>query len=140
MQLFTHRSHLDALPESPLKKHIIARYDDLVETEDDIPPIFIIVEDSDAITGPDYAFIGNRGLLTDLFGEHEPGHPEFARPYEWASYLPPLKLYEVLLLTASGEDGYLILIPEAVVEAQPDLKWVLTDEHQGGLSDPQPLY
>jgi hypothetical protein len=51
-----------------------------------------------------------------------------------------LKLFEVLLLTASGEDGYLILIPEAVVDSNPDLKWILTAESQGGLSDPQPLY
>jgi hypothetical protein len=51
-----------------------------------------------------------------------------------------LKLLEAFLLTASGEYGYLILIPEAVVEAHPDLKWILTAESQGGLSDPQPLY
>jgi hypothetical protein len=44
-----------------------------------------------------------------------------------------------MLLLLNGEDGYLILIPEAVVEAHPDLKWILTDESQGGLSDPQPL-
>ena len=139
MQLITHQSHLDALPESPLKAHIQKRFDQLAE-DTDVPPNIVLVEDGDDITGPAFAFIGPRGLLTDLFEEHEPGHPEFARPYEWASYLPPLKLFEVLLLTASGEDGYLILIPQAIVEAHPDLKWILTDEHQGGLSDPQPLY
>jgi hypothetical protein len=78
------------------------------------------------------------GLLSDLFEEHEPGHTEFSRPYEWVSHLPELRLYEALLLV-NGEDGYWILIPEEIVEAHPDLKWVLTDESQGGLSDPQPF-
>ncbi|MCP4125397.1 MAG: hypothetical protein GY751_26990, partial [Bacteroidetes bacterium] len=49
-----------------------------------------------------------------------------------------LKLYELLFLVC-GEDGYWILIPEDIVEKHPDLKWVLTDESLGGLSDPQPL-
>ena len=39
-----------------------------------------------------------------------------------------------------SEDGHWILIPEDIVERQPDLKWVLTAEELGGLSDPQPLY
>ena len=104
----------------------------------DHPDGAVLVEDDDDITGPDFAFVGPRGLLSDLFDEHEPGHPEFARPYEWASYLPELQLYETLLLL-SGEDGYWIFIPEGLVEAHPDLKWVLTDESQGGLSEMQPL-
>ena len=139
MQQITHQSHIDKLPASPLRLHIQKRFDQLSE-DTDVPPNIVLTEKGDDITGPDYAFVGPRGLLSDLFEEHEPGHPEFARPYEWASYLPPLKLFEVLLLTASGEDGYLILIPQAVVEAHRDLRWVLTDEHQGGLIEPQPLY
>ena len=138
MQLITHRSHLDALPASELKTHTQKRFDQLSE-DTDVPPNIVIVEATDDITGPDYAFIGSRGLLSDLFEEHEPRHPEFTRPYEWASHLPDLRLYEALLLINGGEDGYWILIPEVVVEAHPDLKWVLTDESQGGLSDPQPL-
>ena len=62
----------------------------------------------------------------------------FVRPYEWASHWLDLALYELLLLI-NNEDGYWIVIPESVVEAHPDLQWVLTDERQGGLSDPQPL-
>ena len=135
MQLFTSLPQINALPASDLKAHLQARHRTLYE--DNMGPIFVVVEDED-ITGPDYAFIGPRGLLTDLFDEHEPGHPEFARPYEWASHLPELHLYEALYLV-NGEDGYLLVIPEDIVEAHPDLKWVLTDEHQGGLSDPQPL-
>jgi hypothetical protein len=85
MQLFTSLSQINALPASDLQVYLQARHRTLYE--DNMGPIFVVVEDED-ITGPDYAFIGPRGLLSDLFDEHEPGHPEFARPYEWASYLP----------------------------------------------------
>ena len=138
MRLITHRSHLDALPASPLKDHITSRFDQLSE-DTDVPPNLMLVECGDDITGPDYAFVGNQGLLSDLFEEHAPEHPEFVRSYEWVSYLPSSQLYEALLLVNS-EDGYWIVIPEVIVEANPDLKWVLTDKSQGGLSDPQPLY
>jgi hypothetical protein len=137
MQLITHRNQFNVLPLSPLKTHIQSRFDQLSE-DTDLPPSIILVDDDDDITGPDYAFVGPRGLLSDLFEEHEPGHPEFSRPYEWVSHLPNLQLYEILLLL-SGEDGYLMLIPEVVVELHPGLKWVLTSEAQGGLSPPQPL-
>jgi hypothetical protein len=137
MQLITHQTHLDALPASDLKAHITARFDRLSE-DTDVPPNIILVETDDDIAGPDYAFVGPEGLLSDLWEEHEPRHPEFCRPYEWVSYLPSLWLYEVLLLV-NGEDGYWFLIPEEIVEAHPDLKWVLTDESQGGLSELQPF-
>jgi hypothetical protein len=137
VQHITHRSHLDALPESPLKTHIQKRFDQLSE-DTDVPPNIVLVESDDDIAGPDYAFVGNRGLLSDLWEEQEPGHPEFCRVFEWASFLPSLQLYEALLLV-NGEDGYWIIIPEEIVAAHPDLKWVLTDESQGGLSEPQQL-
>ena len=135
MRLITHRSHLDALPESPLKTHITARFDQLSE-DTDVPPNLILVETDDDVTGPNYAFVGPRGLLSDLFEEHQPGHPEFVRPYEHISRIS--SLYEVLLLI-NNEDGYWILIPEVIVDSHPDLHWVLTSEEQGGLSPPQPL-
>ena len=138
MQLITHQSHLDALPPSPLKTHIIARFDQLSE-DTDVPPNIVLVETGDDITDPGYAFVGPRGLLSDLFEEHAPGNPEFARPYEWVSYLPELQLYEALLLVNS-EDGYWIMIPKSVIESYPDLKWILTSEEQGGLSPAQPIY
>ena len=137
MKLLTHRNHIDALPESELKTHIQNRFEQLSE-DTDIPPNITLVEEGDDITGPDYAFVGNRGLLSDLFETHEPGHPEFARPFEWVSYLPELQLYEVLLLI-NNEDGYWIMIPEAIVDSHPDLHWMLTADDQGGLSPPQPL-
>ena len=62
MQLITHQHHLDTLPESPLKVHIQKRFDQLFETEYDLLPNIILVEVSDEITGPDYAFVGPSGL------------------------------------------------------------------------------
>jgi hypothetical protein len=73
--------------------------------------------------------------LSDLWENNDPGHPEFCRPYEWVRYLPNLAIYEMLLLL-NREDGYLILIPEAVLEAHPELKWVLTDESREGCPIP----
>lgn len=137
MRLITHSSHLDALPPSDLKNHITARFDRLSE-DTDVPPNIVLVEANDDVTGPDCAFIGPQGLLSDLFEEKCPGEAGFIRPYEWVSHIPSLQLYEVLLLV-NNEDGHWIIIPEAIVEANPDLKWVLTSEEQGGLSDPQPL-
>ena len=138
VQLITPQSHIDQLPASPLKIHIQARFDQLSE-DTDVPPNLVLVEDNDDITGPDYAFVGNNGLLSDLYEEFSPGETGFVRPFEWVSYLPSLQLYEALLLV-NNEDGYWILIPETVVDSHPDLHWVLTAEELGGLSEPQPLY
>ncbi len=135
--LITHQTHIDTLPESPLKAHIQARFLQFNEPEEN-PPVFVRIELGDDIAGPDYAFVGANGLLSDLFEESTLGEDGFVRPYEWVSYLPSLQLYEVLLLVNS-EDGYWILIPEDIVEAHPDLKWILTSDEQGGLSDPRPL-
>ena len=134
MQLITNQSHLDALSASDLKAHIWARFDQLSE-DTDVPPNIVLVEDGDNITGRNYSFVSeDNGLL----GAGDVSSPQYYRPYENVSYLPGLQLYEVLLLV-NNEDGYWILIPEEIVEAHPDLKWVLTDESQGGLSDPQPF-
>ena len=92
MQLITHQHHLDALPASELKAHIQKRFDQLSE-DTNVPPNIVLVEDADDVIGPEYAFVGNHGLLSDLWDVNEPGHPEFARPYEWACYLPELQLY-----------------------------------------------
>ena len=137
MQLITHQIHINKLPESPLKTHIQSRYDSLT-FETDMPPNIIVVEKTDDIFSPQYAFIGNRGLLSDLYEKHEPREDGFTRPYEWVFHHAELKLYELMLLQHS-EDGYFILIPDDVAEAHPDLKWVLTAEELGGLSEPQPL-
>ena len=133
MQLFTSLSQIDALPASDLKTHLQARHRALYEN--DMGPVFVVVEQDDDIAGPDYAFVSDdNGLL----GDGDIGSPQYYRPYENVSYLPELRLYEALYLV-NCEDGYWLMIPEDVVEAHPDLKWVLTDESQGGLSPPQPL-
>ena len=138
MQSITHQKNIDRLPDSPLKAHIQNRFDQLSE-DTDVPPNLILVEEGDIITGPNFAFINaDHGLLGDLWDEHEPGHPDFCRPYEWVSYLPSLQLYEVLLLV-NGEDGFLIFVPETIVDSHPNLRWELTSETVGGLSPPQPL-
>jgi hypothetical protein len=136
MQLFNSLSQIETLEPSNLKEHLDHCYRTLYE--DGIGPVFVIVEKTDRIDGPDFSFIGNRGLLSDLYEDRAPKEDGFTRPYEWVSHLPELQLYVAMYLV-NGEDGYWILIPEAVVEAHPDLKWVLTDESQGGLSEPQPL-
>ena len=137
MQLITHRNQLDALPANTLKTHITARFDQLTE-DTDVPPNIVLVESGDVVTGPDFALVGPRGLLSDLFEQNELGHSEFARPYEWASYISALHLYEALVLI-NNEDGYWLLIPETIVEAHTDLKHILTAPELGGLSEPQPL-
>ena len=138
MQIITHQHHIDQLKSCPINTHIQARFCQLSE-DTDVPPNLILVEEDDDITGPDYSFIGNKGLLSDLFEEFSPGETGFVRPYEWVSHLPELGIYEILLLV-NGEDGYLILVPESMVDANSDLRWVLTSEDAGGLSPPQPLY
>jgi hypothetical protein len=133
VQLLTIVSQIDALPASDLKAHLQARHRTLYE--DNMGPVFVVVEDEN-ITSQDYAFIsGDNGLL----GDGDVSSPQYYRPYQNVSYLSELHLYEALYL-ANGEDGYWIMIPESIVEHHPDLKWVLTADEQGGLSDPQPLY
>ena len=133
MQLITHQSHLNALPESPIKDHITARFGQLSQ-DTDVPPNIILVENGDDITGPDYAFVGEKGLLSDLWGEHEPGHPKFSSMFEWVSRLPDLKGFEMLVIL-SGEDGFLIFAPESTTSNYPDFHRMLSSE----LSPPQPL-
>jgi hypothetical protein len=120
-----------------MKTHIQHRFNQLSE-DTDVPPNIVLAESDDDIAGSAFGFVGNRGLVSDLFESARPRGVNFVRPFEWISYLPELQLYEALLLK-NNEDGYWILIPETIVEAHPDLKWVLTNESQGGLSRPQSL-
>jgi hypothetical protein len=134
MQLITHRSHLDELPESPLKTHIQKRFDQLSE-DTDVPPLIFLLEKLDNPTSPEFSFLGSAGMCSDLFGSCRPGDPDFAPVFEWVSYLSDLKVYEMLYLEA--DLGYLLIVPEEVVEAHPDLEAVIESQV---LSDPQPLY
>jgi hypothetical protein len=134
MQLITHRSHLDALPASPIKTHIRTRFDQLAE-DTDVPPNVFLLHRSDNPKSPELIFLGSAGMCSDLFETHQPGESEFAPVFEWISYLPNLKIYEMLYLEA--DLGYLLIVPVEVVEAHPDLEAVIYSQ---GLSDPQPLY
>ncbi len=136
MKIITHQFHLDALPASDLKEYLDRCYRTLYE--DGMGPVFVIIEKNDDIAGLDFAFIGNRGLLSDLYEERAPKEDGFTRPYHWVSHLPGLQLFVAMYLL-NGEDCYWIMIPEAIVVANHDLHWILTSDEQGGLSPPQPL-
>jgi hypothetical protein len=113
MQVITHTNQLKALTPSPLRNHLLNRYNSLIETEDDLPPIFVIVEPKDDVTGPDYAFVSNNGLL----GDDE-------QLYESITHLPDLNAHELLLLL-NGEDANWIYVPDAAVESNPSLARLL---------------
>lgn len=140
MHRITHRNHITPDIPNELAAFIVRRFDQLIEESDgESIPIIILVEPDDDTTGPDYAFIGTKGLLSDLYDENEPGQEGFIRPWESVSHWPaPLDLYELLYLQ-DPDNGYLVLIDDSVVEKHDDLKWILTDPSQGGLSEPQPL-
>ena len=138
MQLITHQHHLDALPESLIKDHIQKRFDQLSE-DTDVPPSIVLSEVTDDVTGPDYSFVGPNGLLSDLFEAFAPKEDGYVRPYEWVCYFAELRLYEILYLEAA-DLGYLILVPDGIVDANPELKWIFTAPELDGLSEPQPLY
>lgn len=89
MRLITQQSHLDQLSTSPLRDHIQKRFDQLSE-DTDVPPNLILVEAYEDITGSDYAFVGNNGLLSDLFEEVSLGETGFVRPFEGVSFLTSL--------------------------------------------------
>jgi len=140
MHRISHRNHItpESIPEEIIE-FIIKRFEQIVEDSDgETIPTIILVKPDDDLTESDYAFVGCDGLISDLLEEHKPREVGFVRPYEWVSYHADLGLYELLFLR-HAEDGHWILIPEAIVELHPDLKWVLTAEELGGLSEPQPL-
>ena len=130
MKILNHRNHIAQLPPSPLRNHLTNKYNDLVETEDDPKPIFIIVEPKDNLAGPDYAFVSDNGLL---------GDGDTLGLYQAVTHMPDLNMQQLLFL-ANGEDGYWIYVSDAIAEANPDLSWILTADEQGGLPEPQPLY
>ena len=113
MQIINNLDQLNALPPSPLRNHLLAQYNDLVETEDDVPALFIIVEPTDEITGPDYAFVSSNGLLGD--GD---------QLYESITHLPKVNAHELLLLL-NGEDAYFIYVPDAASFGNPALARLL---------------
>jgi len=55
--------------------------------------MIILVKPEDDITGPDYTFLGNRGLLLDSYEESSSGDPAFVRPCEWVSHWSDLGVW-----------------------------------------------
>jgi hypothetical protein len=134
MKLINHQSHLDALPASSLKSHITVRFGQLSE-DSDVPPNIFLLHRSDNPKSSELIFLGSAGMCSDLFETHQPGYPEFTSVFEWISYLPDLKVFEMLYLEA--DLGYLLIVPVELVETHPDLKAVIDSQDP---SDPQPLY
>lgn len=87
MHRISHRNHITPYIPDELTDFIIRRFDQLAQ-ETDVPPIIILVKPGDDITGPDHAFIGPQGLLSDLYEEYDPLDPGLVRPYEWVSHWP----------------------------------------------------
>jgi hypothetical protein len=134
MQLITHQSHLDALPDSPIKDQVQVRFEQLSQ-DTDIPPAIFLLEKYDDPTSPELSFLGSAGMCSDLFEICRPEDPDFAPVFEWICYLPELKVYEMLYLEA--DLGYWFIVKKETVESSPSLKAVIKSQ---GLSEPQPSY
>jgi len=106
MNIISHSSKINLLSESPLKDHIQARINS-PSLDTDIPPAIFLIGKQDLPTGPEFSFLGSAGMCSDLFETHQPGESEFASVFEWVSYLPDLKVYEMLYLEA--DLGYLLM-------------------------------
>ncbi len=88
--------------QDKLSDFIFKRFEQLAE-DTDIPPTIILVKPSDDITGPDYAFIGNRGLLSE---ESAPGAaPTQSRP-EASTFTHSGKIPSVPSLTPTEQLGW----------------------------------
>ena len=133
MQLITHQNHIDRLPQSPIKFHILARFDQLSE-ETDVPPCLVWVETFDDPRNIEFCFIGSNGLLSNLYNEYDPEEESFTSPFQGISRHPNLKIWEVLYL--EFDMGTWLIIPDEVTESHPELLLALTAQE---LSDPQPL-
>jgi hypothetical protein len=99
--------YLDAISSSNLNACFQARYNQLSE-DTDVPPNIVQVEVEDDITGPDYAFVGNNGLLSDLFEDHQPRHSEGSvkltnngKMEDWSRYLQTWTRWNYLRIVGS---------------------------------------
>ena len=134
MRIVTHQTHLNQLPTSPLKIHLQTLFDQL-SAGTDVPPNILVLEYNDKPNDPELSFLGSNGMCSDLFESHQPGEPDFASVFEWISYLPDLKIYEMLYLEA--DFGYWLIVPEELVETNPTLHAVINSHD---LFEPQPMH
>lgn len=134
MQLISHRSQIAAIPESPLRDHIQARFGQLFE-DTDVPPTIIILTPDTDLESPELSFLGETGIYSDMFNKHQPGEQDFRPVFEWISFDPSVPVYEMLYL--EGDLGYTFIFGPEVVDAHPKLKAVVDSQP---LSPPQPLF
>lgn len=135
MHLITHQSHIDKLPESPIKQYIQRRYVQYTENPEEIPPVFILLESQADLTSIDLKFLGSAGICSDLLDLHTPKNTGFQTVFDWVTFLPDLKLFEMMYI--EGDLGYWVMCPEEIVEDNPDLKLMISSQE---LSDPQPFF
>lgn len=133
MQLITHQHHLNALPESPIKRHVQKRFDQLTE-DTDLPPTIMVLFPDSVLQGSEVSFLGESGIYSDLFGKSQPGDPDFQSVFDWISYDPGVPVFEMLYL--EGDLGYTLIFGPEVVDTHPRLKAVIDSQP---LSSPQPL-
>jgi hypothetical protein len=128
MLRINHWDQIETVPDPHTRAFLLDRRR-LLTTDGEYDPEedggFLIVEAEDDVHR-DFAFIGSRGLLSDLFEEHPPFTDGFSSPFEYAFHHPQFALHE-LYLQLNDTRCVVILIPEAVVEAHPDLRRLLND-------------
>ena len=135
MLLITHQTHIDTLPESPIKQHVQRRFRQYTQNREEIPPVFILIESLGDLTSIDLKILGSAGICSDLFDSHTPRDKGFQTVFDWICFLPDLKLFEMMYI--EGDLGYWVMCPEEIVEDNPDLKLMISSQE---LSDPQPFF
>ncbi len=135
MQIITRQSHIDKLPESPIKRYIQRRYVQYTENPEEIPPVFILLENQRDLSSQELKILGSAGICSDLFDSHTPRDKGFQTVFDWICFLADLKLFEMMYI--EGDLGYWVMCPEEIVEDNPDLKLMISSQE---LSDPQPYF
>ena len=135
MQVITHQKQIDKLPGSPIKQHIRRRFSQYTENPEEVPPVFILLENQRDLSSKDLNIFGCAGISSDLLGLHTPKDKGFQTVFDWICFLPDLKIFEMMYI--EGDLGYWIICPEKIALASPDLKLMISSQE---LSDPQPFF
>lgn len=135
MQLITHQTHIDKLPKSPIRQYIKRRFLQYTENPEEVPPLFILIENPLDLSSQDLKFLGSAGICSDMLDSHTPRDKGFQTVFDWISYRPDLNLYEMMYI--EGDLGYWVMCREEIVIAAPDLNYMISSQE---LSEPQPLF
>ena len=135
MYLINHPSHIDKLPKSPIRQYIQRRFRQYTENPEEVPPLFILIEDQRDLSSENLKIFGSAGICSDVFDSHTIRNSGFQTIFDWISYRPDLNLYEMMYI--EGDLGYWVMCPEEIVIAVPDLNYMISSLE---LSDPQPLF